>query len=159
MNKNEFMTQPPMKKENSTELIDNLLDTRSESKSSTNSRDCADLIIANLLNQGILKIFEEKYEDAILRFREVQTSRPANIVAANNLATCKIFLNKVGEAIQILEDLIKTDPVKNINEQVVQNLVSMYDIHYAHNPNDKKAILAEYCSKNSKDSVNAAVYV
>jgi len=42
-----------------------------------------------------------------------------------------------------LEDLIKKEPLKNINEQVVQNLVSMYDIHYAVNPNDKKIVLAD----------------
>jgi hypothetical protein len=35
----------------------------------------------------------------------------------------------------------------------------MYDIQYAHNPNDKKVVLADFCTKNSKDSVNAAVYV
>ena len=101
-----------------TELIDNLLDTPQERRKSTTSgsKDCQDLIIANLMNQGCLKIFEEKYEDAILIFREVQTFRPANIVAANNLATCKIFLNKVGEAIKLLEDLVKKDPIKNINE-------------------------------------------
>jgi hypothetical protein len=49
-------------------------------------------------------------------------------VAANNLATCKIFLNKVGESIKTLEDLVKKDPLNNINEQVIQNIVSMYDI-------------------------------
>jgi hypothetical protein len=80
-------------------------------------------------------------------------------VAANNLATCKIFLNKVGESIKSLEDLVKKDPLNNINDQVIQNIVSMYDIQFAINPNDKKSLLADFCSKHSKDSVNAAVYV
>ena len=65
----------------------------------------------------------------------------------------------MGESIQILEDLVKKEPMKNINDQIVQNLVSMYDIQYAHNPNDKKGVLAEFCNKNAKDSVNAALYV
>jgi hypothetical protein len=68
-------------------------------------------------------------------------------------------MNKTGEAIKLLEDLIKKDPLSNINDQVVQNIVSMYDIHFAQNPNDKKVTLAEFCTKNSKDSVNAAIYV
>jgi hypothetical protein len=54
---------------------------------------------------------------------------------------------------------MKKDPKSNINDQVVQNLVSMYDIHFPSNANEKKALLAEWCCKNSKDSVNAAVYV
>jgi len=88
--------------------------------------------------------------------------KPANVVAANNLATCKLFITsiyKVGESIKTLEDLIQKDPLININDQVVSNLVTMYDIHYPHNSNSKKAKLAETCSKNSKDSVNANIYV
>ena len=134
--------------------LDNLLGSN-ETKSADNN----ELAIVNLLNQGFLKIFEAQYEEAIKYFRQVQTFRPGNIVAANNLATCKIFLNKVGESIKTLEDLVKKDPLNNINEQVVQNIVSMYDIQFAQNPNDKKSLLADFCSKHSKDSVNAAVYV
>jgi len=35
----------------------------------------------------------------------------------------------------------------------------MFDIHYPFNHNSKKQALAETCSKNSKDSVNANIYV
>ena len=90
----------------STDAIDSLLNDSADS----------DLQLISLINQGFLKIFEGKYEDAIQLFRQVQTIKPANIVAANNLATCKIFLNKVGESITLLEDLIKKEPLKNINE-------------------------------------------
>ena len=143
-------------KTGSTALLDNLLETTGENKA---LRIGDDLTITNLLNQGFLKIFENQFEEAIKCFRQIQTHRPANIVAANNLATCKIFLNKVAESVKTLEDLVKKDPINNINEQVIQNLVTMYDIQFAQNPNDKKQVLAEFCSKNSKDSVNAAVYV
>lgn len=54
---------------------------------------------------------------------------------------------------------MRKDPRNNINDQVVHNLVSMYDIHYPSNANEKKATLAEWCSKNSKESVNAAIHV
>ena len=45
--------------------------------------------------------------------------KPANILAVNNLATCKLFITslyKVGESIKTLEDLINKDPVGNIND-------------------------------------------
>ena len=96
----------------STALLDNLLETTNEDKVKNND----DLTITNLLNQGFLKIFEANYEEAIKCFRQIQTHRPANIVAANNLATCKIFLNKVAESVKTLEDLVKKDPINNINE-------------------------------------------
>lgn len=61
-------------------------------------------------------IFDANYDEAIKYFRQVQRIRPMNIVAANNLATCKIFMNKVGESIKTLEDLIKKDPKTKIND-------------------------------------------
>ena len=38
-------------------------------------------------------------------------------------------------------------------------MVSMYDIHFAHNPNDKKSVLADFSAKEAKDNVHAAIYV
>jgi hypothetical protein len=48
-------------KKEGTELIDDLLG----SSSSPSDKGIEDLIISNHINQGILKIFEGKYEDAI----------------------------------------------------------------------------------------------
>ena len=109
------------------------------------------------MNQAYLCIFDANYDSAIQFFRQVNTIKPANIVAANNLATCKIFLNKVGESIKTLEGLIKSDPENKLNEQVIQNIISMYEIWYAHNPKDKKQILNEFILKQGKDSAVAYV--
>ena len=57
-----------------------------------------------------------------------------------------------------MEKLIKVDPRKNLNEQVISNLMSFYDIQYPY-PQQQKQQLAEFCSKEAKDNVNAAVYV
>ena len=73
-------------------------------------KETQNLIVLNLINQGFVCIFDANYDEAIKYFRQVLTIKPANIVAANNLATCKIFLNKVGESIKTLEDLLKKDP-------------------------------------------------
>lgn len=68
-------------------------------------------------------------------------------------------MNKVDESINILEELVKKDAKKNLNDLVVQNLVNLYDIQYPTNPNEKKISLSEFCSKYSKDSVNSNIYV
>ena len=38
------------------------------------------------------------------------------------------FCNETLKAIESLEKLIKVDPKKNLNEQLVSNLMSFYDI-------------------------------
>lgn len=120
-------------------------------------KETQNLIVLNLINQGFVCIFDANYDEAIKYFRQVLTIKPANIVAANNLATCKIFLNKVGESIKTLEDLLKKDPQTKINDQVVTNLLSMYEIWFAHNTKEKKDVLNKFCVEHAKDSVAATI--
>ena len=137
----------------SDDLISDLLDSEAVSEGLRN------LKITQLMNHAFLKVFEGQFESAIELFRDVLTIYPANIVASNNLAVCKVFLNKVGESIKTLEDLTRADPKKNINEPVLQNLVGFYDIHCCSNSLAKTRELAEFCAKHSKDSVNASIHV
>lgn len=38
--------------------------------------------------RGFVNVFDGNYKDGIENFRKVLTLRPANIIAANNVATC-----------------------------------------------------------------------
>ena len=67
-------------------------------------------------NTAFMEIFDGKFQEACAKLREVQKYKPANIVAANNIATCQVFCNQAGRAINILMDLIKSDRKANINE-------------------------------------------
>jgi len=71
------------------------------------------------LNRAFVNIFDGNYTDAISFFRKVMTYVPSNIVAANNIATCQIFTNQVTKSIEVLQEMIKIDAKRNINEQVV----------------------------------------
>ena len=146
------MIQKDINQENQeSNAVDALLKTKNTSRE--------DLIIANLLNQGFLRVFNGEYEKGFNYFRQIQTIKPGNIVAANNMSTCKIFLNKTNDSIKLLEDLMKKDQLNSINDQMVLNLVNMYDIHFPNNTAEKRSILAEFCSKYSKDTVNANIYL
>ena len=56
-------------------------------------------------------------------------------------------------------DLIKSDKKANINEQVIANMMSFYEIYYPATVTDHKNSLVEICSKSSKDAVNAAICI
>lgn len=40
------------------------------------------------MNDGFLAIFDANYEAAVKAFQQVNKLKPANLVAANNIATC-----------------------------------------------------------------------
>ena len=56
-------------------------------------------------------------------------------------------------------DLIKSDKKASINEQVIANMMSFYEIYYPATVTDHKNSLVEICSKSSKDAVNAAICI
>lgn len=102
----------------------------------------------NLINQGFMSIFDGNYEQAVQMFRQILTFKPGNFIAANNLATCKIFMNQVSESIRALESVIKTGDKNSqslINEQAFTNLNSMYELNYATNAREKKDSLLQFC--------------
>jgi len=59
-----------------------------------------------------MAIYDANYESAVKSFQLVNKIKPANLVAANNIATCQVFLNNTGKAIETLKDLIKMDSAK-----------------------------------------------
>jgi len=67
-------------------------------------------------NSAFMDIFDGNFQEACAKLQEVQKHKPCNIVAANNIATCQVFCNQTGRAIDILMDLIKSDRKANINE-------------------------------------------
>ena len=83
------------------------------------------------------------------------------------MATCLVFQNRAGQAIEILNDLIKKNGL-NITEQVLGNLFAFYEVFYPSAdrdttlPNiltDRKTELVRICAKRSKDAVRASTYL
>ena len=56
-------------------------------------------------------------------------------------------------------DLVKSDRKANINEQVISNMMSFYEIYYPATVSDHKNTLVDICSKSAKDAVTAAISI
>ena len=83
---------------------------------------------------------------------------PSNLVASNNIVTCNVFCNETVKAVQLLESLFQKDPHHNINEQIIQNIMSMYDVS-SPEPKVLKQKLVEFCAEKAKEGVNAALLI
>ena len=69
------------------------------------------------------------------------------------------FCNQAGKAIDLLTEMMKNDRRANINEQVIYNMMSFYEVQYPATVAVQKNALVEICSKSSKDAVNAVIYI
>jgi hypothetical protein len=55
---------------------------------------------------------------------------PANPVAVNNIATCHVFNNDAGKALDTLVELIKMDTPNSVSEQLILNVREMTKVQF-----------------------------
>jgi hypothetical protein len=53
------------------------------------------------------------------------------VVAVNNFSVCTLYLKRLSEAVQALEQLVREDPPRLMHDSVVYNLCTMYDLQGA----------------------------
>lgn len=125
-----------------------------------------DLKVLIHLNDGFMAIYDNNYEAALKHFQQVDKIKSANLVAANNIATCQVFLNNTGKAIETLKDLIKMDGAKyKINEDMVSNMMVFYEVYYPSSAdvspnileNQKNDLIEILNKKGLKDAVLSTI--
>jgi len=100
------------------------------------------------MNRGFLALSLNQFTTAIDHFQEVidiTSTDPQHhhesLVAANNKAICLLYTCDLTQAISLLEDLIHQDPERNLNETVVFNLCTLYDLKSDSSIEKKKALM------------------
>ena len=68
------------------------------------------------MNEAFGCVFDGHFKGAIEFFRQVNGLTPANPVAVNNIATCHVFNNDAGKALDTLIELIKMDTPNAVSE-------------------------------------------
>lgn len=68
----------------------------------------------------------------------------------NNIAVCQLYTGKLGEAIQTFEKAIESSVVGGLNEYLVLNLSTLYELQSS-NAQDKKLKLLEKLNRQQGD--------
>jgi tetratricopeptide (TPR) repeat protein len=97
--------------------------------------------VIHYCDRGISLFYKEKYTDAAGYFEKVLGLDCFNVVATNNLALCHLHLGSVTKAIEIIEDIMFSDPDKTLHEVVVYNLCTFYDLVTEKSLDKRKKIL------------------
>jgi len=103
------------------------------------------------MNRGYIALAVDQYTIAIDHFQAALDLDPNNIIAANNRAICLLYTCDLTRAISSLEELIRKDPEKNLDETLVYNLCTLYDLNSEGSAEKKKSIMS-LASKFASDS-------
>lgn len=102
-------------------------------------------------NSGHLKFAYGQYVDASKEFSYILSNLdPLNINAANNKAICLLYMCELTKAIETLEEFIRQDPSETLDENLVYNLCTMYDLESTES-NEKKMIISSLAHRFKGD--------
>ncbi|KAL3679197.1 hypothetical protein R1sor_022153 [Riccia sorocarpa] len=101
-------------------------------------------LIARLLarNRGLLYFSLKQYPKAMKEFEAVLELDPGDVVAANNKALCLMYSRDLVTATQVLETALQRYPLTALNETLVLNLCSMYELASMNSVESKRTLSA-----------------
>jgi tetratricopeptide (TPR) repeat protein len=109
------------------------------------------------LNAGLVLVAKGQYSAALVQFDDLLEISPAsNLLAANNKAICLLYTGKLKAAIAFLEETIRLDVSRNLQNAIVFNLAMMYDLA-AHRAKENKRTLQQLAQRYASDDFDQTV--
>ncbi|KAK3154330.1 hypothetical protein QOZ80_2BG0189160 [Eleusine coracana subsp. coracana] len=106
-------------------------------------------------NRALECIVAKDYAAAVREYETCIEADPADAVALNNKALCLMYSRDLGDAIKVLEGALERVPTAALNETVVVNLCSMYELAYVHHGEVKRS-LAEWIARVAPDDFDTS---
>ncbi|KAJ0171318.1 hypothetical protein K1T71_012868 [Dendrolimus kikuchii] len=108
--------------------------------------------VREYVDLGLIDIAHDKYQDAYNNFARAADQEPTNIMVANNLSVCLLYMGRLKEAISVLQKAIHSDPSRGLGEGLLVNLCTLHELESS-KANDKKINLLRMLCKHKSDTI------
>lgn len=108
--------------------------------------------VREYVDLGLIDIAHGKYQDAYNNFAKAADQEPTNIMVANNLSVCLLYMGRLKEAIAVLQKAINSDPERGLSESLLINLCTLYELESS-KTNEKKLNLLRMLCKHKSDTI------
>ncbi|OMP04142.1 Tetratricopeptide-like helical [Corchorus olitorius] len=95
------------------------------------------------------------YVSAVREYEECIERDHSDVVAVNNKALCLMYLRDLSDSIKVLENALERVPTVALNETLVINLCSMYELAYV-NHSEIKRTLSNWIARVAPDDFDAS---
>ncbi|XP_060213097.1 uncharacterized protein LOC132640505 [Lycium barbarum] len=91
-------------------------------------------------SKALMYIVEKDYVSAVREYEECIERDGMDMVAMNNKALCLMYSRDLSDAIKVLENSLERVPTVALNETLVVNLCSMYELAYVNHADIKRTL-------------------
>ncbi|KAL6959315.1 hypothetical protein U1Q18_039463 [Sarracenia purpurea var. burkii] len=106
-------------------------------------------------NMALVYLVGKDYVSAVREYGECIERDGADFVAINNKALCLMYLRELSGSISVLESALERVPTVALNETIVVNLCSMYELAYV-NHSDIKRTLNNWIARVAPDDFDSS---
>ncbi|XP_052198057.1 uncharacterized protein LOC127804965 [Diospyros lotus] len=116
-----------------------------------------DVELHNLVsrNKALVYLVGKDYLSAVREYEECIERDGSDVVAINNKALCLMYLRELSSSISVLENALERVPTVALNEALVVNLCSMYELAYV-NHLDVKRTLSNWIARVAPDDFDTS---
>lgn len=121
-----------------------------------NNGSLSEVEFKNLVNRNkaLVYMVGKDYVSAVREYDECIERDNSDIVAVNNKALCLMYLRDLSDSIKVLESALERVPTVALNETLVVNLCSMYELAYV-NHSDIKRTLSSWVARVAPDDFDS----
>lgn len=105
-------------------------------------------------NKALVYLVGKDYVSAVREYEQCIERDLADVVAINNKALCLMYLRDLSDSIKVLENALERVPTVALNETLIVNLCSMYELAYV-NHSDIKKTLSNWIARVAPDDFDA----
>ncbi|XP_018335736.1 trafficking protein particle complex subunit 12 [Agrilus planipennis] len=99
--------------------------------------------IRDLVDRGLVAVAQNSFNEAYTFFQKASLLEPNNVMILNNMAVCLLYGGHLKEAIGVLEAAIAQSPVQALQESLLLNLCTLYDMESSKGRLKKFALLRQ----------------
>lgn len=110
-------------------------DGRESFQNPTNSRELTD--------RGLMAVAQNAFQEAYTCFKKASALEPANIMLINNMAVCLLYNGQLQTAVHLLESAVVRNPTKGLQEALLLNICTLYELHTTHSTQPKLHLLRQ----------------
>lgn len=106
-------------------------------------------------NKALVYMVGKDYVSAVREYEECIERDHNDVVAINNKSLCLMYLRDLSDSIKVLENALERVPTVALNETLVVNLCSMYELAYV-NHGEVKRTLSSWIARVAPDDFDSA---
>ena len=113
-------------------------------------KDSQELDFRDLVDKGLIAVAQNNFQEALNCFEKALTFNKTETMLYNNMAVCLLYSGKLKEAIEVYEEALKRNPKNGLNEFLLINLSTLYELQSS-NSKDKKIELLKLLNQYKPD--------